>query len=204
MVKRRSVEENLDDLMSALMTMKDLMVKKGFFDQDSEDKPPKKKAKTGNVSESDTTIYRNAVEHQPIQEPVDEETDITFNLKRLWESTSSEEQIDMSDELIEPNCYHSNLITDQPGPSGHQPTNDKAKWLLQQVEASKARMYGTPGNQNNGIDEMVDQFLDNVRVQQVDTQYHSALVDENYLVIGTHLEKGLIEKIINNEYVDFA
>ena len=35
-------------------------------------------------------------------------------------------------------------------------------------------------------------------------QYHSALVDENYLVIGAHLEKGLIEKIINNEYIDFA
>ena len=64
------------------MTMKDLMVKKGFFDQDSEDKPSKKKAKTGSVSESDTTIYRNAVEHQPMQEPADEETEITFNLKR--------------------------------------------------------------------------------------------------------------------------
>ena len=81
-VKRRSVEEKLDDLTSTLMTMKDLMEKKGFFDEDSEDKPRKKKAKTGSVLESDTTIYRNTVEHQPMQEPADEENEITFNLKR--------------------------------------------------------------------------------------------------------------------------
>ena len=30
------------------------------------------------------------------------------------------------------------------------------------------------------------------------------MVDENYLVIGSHLDGGLQNKIINNEYVDFS
>ena len=33
---------------------------------------------------------------------------------------------------------------------------------------------------------------------------HSTWVDEGYLVIGGHLEKGMIDRIVRHEYVNFA
>ena len=84
-VKRHSVEEKLDDLTSALMSMKDIMLKKGLFDEENGELQSKK-AKThrsaGEVSESETTIYHNAVQHQP-NSTEEDETEVTFNVKRL-------------------------------------------------------------------------------------------------------------------------
>ena len=134
----------------------------------------------------------------------------------MRESTSSDEQIDTSDELIDTHCFNVDLISDAPGPSGSRQKaaeeEGRARQLIQDAEASKARMYGTPGNNtvvnvNTGMSEMHDimeQFLNNMRVHQASLQQHSAQVDENYLVVGAHLDKSLIEKIINNEYVNFA
>ena len=58
-VQRRSVEEKLDYLTSALTSMKDIMMKKGVFDENEEGKA-KTQRKKGNVesssSDSETTI----------------------------------------------------------------------------------------------------------------------------------------------------
>ena len=63
-------------------------------------------------------------------------------------------------------------------------------------------MFTTPGNEFNDL--IVNQFLNNVRAQQPKGNQHSALVDENYIIVGVHLDKGIIERIINCQYVDFA
>ena len=122
------------------------------------------------------------------------ETEVTFNLKRLRESTSLDEQGDTSDEMIGDNCFNVNIIPDGgPGTSKERSIADKTKELIKEAEASRAHMYGTPGNQDkmldNGVGDMVEQFLNSMRGQTM-LQQHSALVDENYLVIGVHLDKG--------------
>ena len=60
---------------------------------------------------------------------------------------------------------------------------------LCQAEASKARLYGTPGNQ----------FIPHSPINK----QQAASVDENYMMMG-HIDDGLRNKIINHEYVDFA
>ena len=73
--------------------------------------------------------------------------------------------------------------------------------MIKEAEASKARMYSTPGN-DKLVDGLVNQFLNGIRQQQ-ETQ-HSAMVDENYQMIGANLDIGIVDKIINHKYVDFT
>ena len=78
--------------------------------------------------------------------------------------------------------------------------------FVREAEASKVRIFATPGNFNI-TDNLVDKFLTQTRNEQEQNQTqtcHSAVVDENYLVIGTHLDQSLVDKIVNGEYVDFA
>ena len=59
--------------------------------------------------------------------------------------------------------------------------------MIQDAEMNRAWMLATPGK---SIGE--HQF------------FHSAYCDEEYLVIGSHLDENMCKKIINFEYVDFA
>ena len=95
--------------------MQDMMKKKEFFDPEGENNQSKSR-KVGNsnrsnrekseYSISNTTIYHNAVEKaQPENESnhiqqMEVDSEITFQLNRLRENMSSEDQIDTSDELI--------------------------------------------------------------------------------------------------------
>ena len=62
---------------------------------------------------------------------------------------------------------------------------DKVQDLVREAENAKARIFSTPGN---------------VAFNTVP----SALVDEGYIVVGAHLEEGMIAKIVKGEYVDFG
>ena len=64
----------------------------------------------------------------------------------------------------------------------------RAAKMIQEAEASRARLVPTPGKYG----ENYDKFL------------HSAFVDEEYLVIGSHVDEITSKKIVNCEYVDFA
>ena len=55
---------------------------------------------------------------------------------------------------------------------------------------SKARMVATPGNELTFIEKGLN--------------LQSAAVDENYMVIGAHLDNSVKQKIVNHEYVDFS
>ena len=81
--------------------------------------------------------------------------------------------------------------------------------IIWELEMAKARMFKTPGN------EQIDRYLHHRRslVEQEGMGFpadanrqvqHSAVVDENYMAIGVHIDKVLKQKIVANEYVDFA
>ena len=62
---------------------------------------------------------------------------------------------------------------------------EKAEGYLREVEASKARILPSTG-----------------KVILSDT--HSVLTDENFLVVGSHVDQNMVEKIQKGEYVDFS
>ena len=63
--------------------------------------------------------------------------------------------------------------------------------VIREAEQNKARMFATPGNVA-------------LNWCQSSETIKSASVDENYLVIGAHVDALTQQKIVNHEYVDFA
>ena len=132
---------------------------------------------------------------------------------------SSNEQIDTSDDLMDvdinqqfiADCAAAAAIKTKPGGGQSsqdeneecdQPRNDcRREEVTLEVEAAKARMFTTPGK-NQPINSMFE--YDKAQISPPTIQKYSSLVDENYLVVGSHLDGGLQNKILNNEYVDFA
>ena len=172
-----------------------------------------------NESASETTIYHNVLDK--IGEPnssievVDPE--ISFKIKEgdMKLSSSSDECIDTSDELMEGeeiNMHVSYIVDhkvndnrwkrgldcdivdnfcenqDDPGAQEH------ADSVIQEAEASKARILATPGN-----NQILDWQKKNHRYSRGMAVQHSSAVDENYLVIGGCVEQSLHEKIIKGE-----
>ena len=41
-------------------------------------------------------------------------------------------------------------------------------------------------------------------IDPVNDYVHSAMVDENFLLVAAHLDETIKKKIVNHEYVDFA
>ena len=77
-----------------------------------------------------------------------------------------------------------------------QSPEEIADQLIKQAELSKAQVYETPGKQiphdSGQILDLSKQFI------------HSAMVDENYKIVGAHVDPAIKTKIINHEYVDFC
>ena len=80
---------------------------------------------------------------------------------------------------------------------GRRPDEEASKsqgqGVIRDAESNKGRLFATPGNSNllewgNVTDDAVRSFA----------------YDDNYLVIGAHVEASLQHKIINHEYCDFA
>ena len=63
-----------------------------------------------------------------------------------------------------------------------------AEQAIQDACAAKAWMTPMKGNRGCNIESYI----------------HSAYVDEEYLVIGSHVDESICKKIINHEYVDFC
>ena len=101
---------------------------------------------------------------------------------------------------IEDNA-HSNFIAECAAAAAGNSRSQKRKEddcdrVIREAEASKARLFATPGNEQNSLGSLNN--WGQYRVTQ------SAAVDENYMVVGTHVDQSLQQKIINNEYVDFS
>ena len=135
-------------------------------------------------------------------------------------SSSSEEDVDSSSELIELNQVIQSIagkcrshgadqsmdIDDEPTPNGDdepgtssrkvQPTAEqRAEKLIKEAEAAKGKIFATTGNKK--IQYAYD-------VEKAREMIHSVLVDEEYSAVGGHLDDGIVNKIKHGEYVDFA
>ena len=155
-------------------------------------------------SNSDTTVYNNGVQFVPQgTEPLamvdeqDPEIILNFRVKNR-ESSSSEGQIDTSDELMEIDADFDNVVDKLEGETSRMskalapvnPTDSgrvRGEQRIRAAEAAKARMLTTPGN--------------DIPVHEV---VKSVLVDQNYMSMGIHVDEATRVKIINNEYVDFG
>ena len=77
--------------------------------------------------------------------------------------------------------------------------------MVRKAEASKARIYETPGE--SSLRGGMNHREGNLQVSHVDANsnlVHSVMVDENYLVLGNHIDSITRQKIIEGEYVNFA
>ena len=64
-------------------------------------------------------------------------------------------------------------------------------------EAAKIRLTLTPGKSNNNFE--------GVSLQDLITPVQAAgAVDDNYMVVGAHIDAGLKQRIVNHEYMDSA
>ena len=61
--------------------------------------------------------------------------------------------------------------------------------MVKDAEKAKARIFATPGKDAN---------VNNYSLTP------TAMVDEGYIVVGTHLDQQLIDKIVKGEYIDFG
>ena len=131
--------------------------------------------------------------------------------------SSSEDRIDTSDELMDVDIGENNMNCDghttiidsipdkddlakqrrrsysgednEAGTSVANPrktARDFADDVIRDVEASRARIHSSLGNFTTS------------------QMFHSAIVDENYIVVGAHIDLSTREKIKNSKYVDFA
>ena len=194
------MENKLDSLTNALAAVQD-MIKKSVAFSPHNNKGKQKGKKTSKVPSrgSETTIYKNAVD-QVNAGSMDSELNrdiLQLHLSAMKHISSSSDEVDTSDELIDlANVIsgESGASVDKDGAVGGEPQpstsmgprnyRDPVPQLAQQVElthaeqmikdaeASKKRMLGTKGEETSLLPLS---FV------------HSVLVDEEYLVIGSHV-----------------
>ena len=78
---------------------------------------------------------------------------------------------------------------------------DKANEIIRDAEQSRARIHQIQGNQWDLLNvEQNPQYEIDLSNEFV----HSAMVDENYHLVGSHIDSTTQQKIVKGEYVDFA
>ena len=92
------------------------------------------------------------------------------------------------------------FVNDGQQPSTSRDVNDKqtpaqkADKLIRDAEMVKARILDAPGKyaMNNRVLDMNSDFV------------HSAMVDESFLLVASHIDQNTYEKIVSGDFVDFA
>ena len=162
------------------------MIKKGLF----EAKSRRNKDNTGEIdpdsqSRSETTIYQEAVPwEQSNKMEVDSEITFTLNNQKVnRDSTSAEEQMDTSDELVDLNVdkFIAECQEDARRRShkrellGTEERQDfrmgQSHEMIKEAEEGKARMLATPGTNLSEFKQQAN------------------IVDESYMVIGGHVDE---------------
>ena len=165
---------------------------------------------------SETTIYHNVLNRvcSPEEKIVDSEITFKINRKRLEmgrrDNTSSEDKNDTSDELMEVDDeLNSRFIADCVSNVGAETSDrnrsrsgdregetsrarNQADKIIRGAEAAKAHVFGTPGK-----DQVLYKNTNNCNTS-------AATVDENYIIVGAHLDEALIDKVKKGAYIDFA
>ena len=218
------MEERLDSMSSALEVMKDFFLSSGMQEKGKNPGTPKCRHGGGDrgtsntfSTNSETTIYRNVLEKVQPESQVDREISFKISEKgqgqgsmQQRDSSSLEDRIYTSDELMEIDDEIQNkFIADCTAAteqrrcrSSYDKNNDARRArdkIIREAEAHKKSTFNMPGNGFNNVG--FNQMQSN---QGHEVNYQSIAVNENYLVIGFHVEKSLQEKVMNGEYVDFA
>ena len=100
----------------------------------------------------------------------------------------------------QPHCSrdegHREVPSHEPDPEAevHQQIGD----LVRAAERSRARIYDVAGKDINQVNTTLGKVLHQHEL------FHLVIVDEDYLVVATHLDEGTKRKIILGKYVDFA
>ena len=183
-----------------------------------------KRISEANPSSSETTIYQWALQKevspddkldipQDDQMEFDVDSEIAFRInqtevnkiQRL--SSSSDEQVDTSDEMLEIDVdINEQFIADCAQEAAKKQKNlgitgqnlntqshkEKVEEVIRKAEDSRAQMMATPG------------MFDPPQPWNMMAMQHSSLVDEKYVAIGLSVDQGLKDKIWKGEYVDFA
>ena len=215
------LQKQVETLSQTVLGLQSLVEKSGILRE--LDEPVKKKQKTDKglnnsvLSNSDTTIYCNILETQAVIEDKGTErnelveradSEIVFNFKNRG-STSSDDvnmPVDTSDELINIDCdkfiAECSMEADKQRRREGEDREDPFKRsgnMIREAEGNPTRVKLPPGKQR------YHEFLGCARDQPLTERVLPAnLVDEEYMVIGGHVDAGLQEKIINFEYVDFS
>ena len=219
-----SMEEKLENLSSSVLALQELVLKQHEAKEKETKSKQKKKKKTkekikGDVegkggqplnSNSETTIYQNVLQRidDDVQSTVRVDDEIAFKKSSCLpkhDSSSSDEQADTSEELIgmedELNDMNEHFIADCEKEAKHRRSSliemsdpeidarDKAFDMIKQAEASRARTATTPGRVHDNL---------------MTVDHSSTSVDDNYVVIGAHIEIAIQDKIKRGQYVDFV
>ena len=179
------------------------------------------------ASESELTIYKNAVDNQISKRDSSSSEEV-----EMLNSSDEVRVMDMEDArdiLIDqfiadarekndqqPRRRHS-YVNDgqQPGTSRQQNSHqqpvkerheqsgspeEKANWIICDAKNSRARIHQLQGKEWNLYSESHPQYEIDLSKEFM----HSAMVDENYHLVGSHVDSVTQDKIVKGEYVDFA
>ena len=93
------------------------------------------------------------------------------------------------------------------GPPIRMTPEERVRNLIKEAEASKARMHDLPGKEEFSPFCMIEDPENNMRNVRIDMKnefVHSAMVDESYQLVASHLDNYAHEKIVKGAYVDFT
>ena len=178
-------------------------------------------------SQSEVTIYKNAVQDGTKRVSSSSEEDLSDNPLMMIEEGENQTQAvqemvgpDLSDNINElilgerRKVENSRAQEEQPCPSTSRGDDreltpeERAQEVICQAELAKVKIFPTPGEGDS-----TDHVQHNVLVPQEGGQYNfdvcnnfvrSAMVDEHYQLVGEHVDLSLRDKIEKGDYVDFG
>ena len=106
-----------------------------------------------------------------------------------------------------PGAQRRDQQTPRPMPQPQPPNYTRSEELIRNAEAKTTRMYEVQGKaiiDDNSQLQPTNPINDNSNFGVAQRTYHSALLDEDYLLVGNYVDEITKKKIGNGEYVDFA
>ena len=163
-------------------------------------------------SRSEETVYKNAVEKRTSTSSEEFDTSEEIEANKLIDELLISERI--KSVVNKPGERRSILPDPQPSTSREYEKEEQTKGrgdgehaigspkqltdaaraaqIVKDAERSKAKIFATTGNNHFQEMDLQNQYV------------HSAIADDNYMVVGGHIEESIYEKIIKGDYVDFS
>ena len=157
-------------------------------------------------SQSAETIYRNAVEKRTsssseddVMELSGEDFDKIFKGSFHTDIQSSSKQPGVKERnsrSVEPQLHSSGQQQQQPDKSNAGTTDDsRGQQIVRDAEMAKAKIFNSTG----------ECISENYNISPKPISYHSiAQIDQEYLLVGNHVDESTQLKIVKGDYVDFG